>query len=385
MQLQQAHSCSCRMIRYCLYTPKPPLIWLWHICQTRNVFIENQDAHETKRIFQRKFANWNTPSVRTIRHNHHINLIHGTSTNRNKGNSGRHHSAWAPQNIAATWRDIQRNPSVSARKMILSQKNFKIITRNDLNFHPYRVHMQHALEAGDPLRWIAFCQWLLSGPPRFVLHMSIVDEAAFFMNGKVNTWSMHEYAPKINTKLLNYMPNDRRAVMVWVGLIHNNTIIGPYFYSQTVHQHSCRCMINQYVVPQLAAKYGQGSNGCMRRWWLVQDGAPAHRAAIVRQRLQQLFPNCAVGLGHQTEWSLRSLDLTPCGFSLWDYLTILSIKQYHHIFMHYNTESHMKYKHWDAPECHDLPFAQWMAEPDSALLSMGSKWAEHSASSLVCW
>ena len=33
MQLQHGHSCSCSMIRFFLYTPESPLIWLWHICQ----------------------------------------------------------------------------------------------------------------------------------------------------------------------------------------------------------------------------------------------------------------------------------------------------------------------------------------------------------------
>ena len=115
---------------------------------------------------------------------------------------------------------------VQGKLMLLSQKNpFNRITRNDLNFHPYQVHTQQALEARDPPR-IEFCHWLLGRLPRFVVHTLIGDEAAFFINGKVNTWNMQEYAPKNNVPALNYnISNNRQKVMVWVGLKGNNTII----------------------------------------------------------------------------------------------------------------------------------------------------------------
>ena len=78
-------------------------------------------------------------------------------------------------------------------------------------------------------------------------------------------------------------------------------------------------MLNQYVVPALA-QYEQGHNGLIPHVWWVQDGAPAHHSVAVRQRLQQLFPNCVVGIGHAVEWPPRSPDLTPCDFFLWGYL-----------------------------------------------------------------
>ena len=83
---------------------------------------------------------------------------------------------------------------------------------------------------------------------------------------------------KNNVPVLNYnIP--RWKVVDWVGLIGSNIIIGPYLYNQHTYLH----MINQYVVPKLVAKYGQGCNGPLRRLWWVQDGAPAHRAFIVQQ------------------------------------------------------------------------------------------------------
>ena len=199
------------------------------ICMVK-VFIETQDAHETKITFQRRFLNRNPHSIRTIRHNHHKYLIHSTSTNRNKGISGRYCSARTPQNIASVWRDIQRNPSVSAMKnnVPVSKNTFNRITRTDLNFNPYRLHTHKLWKLGTHHEEMhfAFCQWLLGSSPQFVLHTSIMAEAAFFMNWKWNTWNMHKYAPKNNEPVLNYnIPNNRQKVMVWVGLTDHNTII----------------------------------------------------------------------------------------------------------------------------------------------------------------
>ena len=49
----------------------------------------------------------------------------------------------------------------------------------------------------------------------------------------------------------------------------------------------------------------------------MQDGAPAHHALPVRNRLQELFGNCVVRMGHQIDWPAKSPDLTPLDFYLW--------------------------------------------------------------------
>ena len=49
----------------------------------------------------------------------------------------------------------------------------------------------------------------------------------------------------------------------------------------------------------------------------MQDGAPAHRTLPVRNRMQGLFGNRVVGMGHQIDWPARSPDLSPLDFYLW--------------------------------------------------------------------
>ena len=79
-------------------------------------------------------------------------------------------------------------------------------------------------------------------------------------------------------------------------------------------------MINEEIVPQLQEHFQQQQLGAFRRLWWVQDGAPAHRCIIVRDRLQELFNHRVIALNRDPEWPPRSPDLTPCDFFLWGYL-----------------------------------------------------------------
>ena len=78
----------------------------------------------------------------------------------------------------------------------------------------------------------------------------IGDEAAFFMNGKVNAWNSYHYASKNNALDYNYdIPTNRQKVMVWVGLLGDNIIADPLFFNQNVNGQSYPKMIDQCVVP----------------------------------------------------------------------------------------------------------------------------------------
>ena len=69
------------------------------------------------------------------------------------------------------------------------------------------------------------------------------------------------------------MPNDVLKVTILVGHVRDNTITGPYFSDQTVNGQTYLQMVDHFVVPKLAARYGQGRNGSLQRLWWMQDGA----------------------------------------------------------------------------------------------------------------
>ena len=51
-----------------------------------------------------------------------------------------------------------------------------------------------------------------------------------------------------------------------------------------------------------------------------QDGAPPHWGLIVRNFLNETFPNRWIGRNDPTPWPPRSPDITPLDFFLWGYV-----------------------------------------------------------------
>ena len=240
------------------------------------------------------------------------------------GNSGRPRTARSPANVAAVRQAFNVNPQCSARRNDLphiSRSSFNRIAHRDIHWHPYHIQKRHALDQGDSQRRLNFCHWLVNHPDRFLSDIIIGDEAAFHMNGEVNSWNVRCSAENRNgVQDFTYdIPNDQRKLLVWIGLVGDNSIIGPFFFDGNINGDTYLQMINHQVVPELQ-RYGIQGNGALRRKWWFQDGAPAHRRRDVRDRLQELFPHRVVALGHQPEWPARSPDLTPLDFFLWGYL-----------------------------------------------------------------
>ena len=104
-----------------------------------------------------------------------------------------------------------------------------------------------------------------------------------------------------------------------MGLCGNGEVVGPFFFPGNVNGEAYLNMLNN-VVPILSQHYEIQDNGAFQRAWWAQDGAPAHRRIIVRDRPQELFRNRVIAFGHPREWPPRSPDLTPCDFFLWGYL-----------------------------------------------------------------
>ena len=67
------------------------------------------------------------------------------------------------------------------------------------------------------------------------------------------------------------------------------------------------------------------SGDIFNRLLWAQDGAPAHRRIIVCDRLNEVFNNRVIALGHETGWPHRYPDLTPCDFFLWCRSHLLAI------------------------------------------------------------
>ena len=288
----------------------------------------NNVAHVLRR-FRQQYPNVRCPARNTVYSNVLKYQREGTSCNLNKGRSGRLRTARNVENVVAVRQVLQHQGEhhrVSCRRngLGMTSATFNRITRLDLRYHPYQMIKRHQLLAGDFARRLRFCQWLNGHAPRFLETLLIGDEAGFAMNGDVNTHNVRRYAARGNKPLdFVYEKSANRAKLtVWIGLIGNGTLVGPCFFRETVNGDRYLHLINNTVVPHLAAirQYRRNGNGPFQRVWWAQDGAPAHRRRDVMDRLDELFGNRIIAFPRDVEWPPRSPDLTPLDFFLWGHL-----------------------------------------------------------------
>ena len=281
----------------------------------------------TREAFRNRFQDRQPPAPKTIWANVDKYEKHGTSLNRNKQNSGRRRSARSEANIRAVAQRLAEHPrNTSARRngVGISSATFNRITRLDLHQHPYRMNTRHQLVPQDFDLRLQFAGWLINRCERnknFLRSMVIGDEAAFALNGQVNTRNVREYAPARQPPAFNFDVNlSQQKLTVWLGLCGSGQVIGPFFFNGNVNGTNYLYMINNDVLPQLQEHFEQQIRGVFRNLWWAQDCAPAHRSIAVGERLRGLFGNRVIALDHNVEWPPRSPDLTPCDFFLWGYL-----------------------------------------------------------------
>jgi len=103
---------------------------------------------------------------------------------------------------------------------------------------------------------------------------------------------------------------------MWVGIV-GDYIIGPYFFEENLNAVNYLHFL-QNNLPDLLRPVG---NQVLRIMWFQQDGAPAHKARIVKTYLSRRFPNRWIDIGSKIhEFSPRSPDLTLLDFFLWGYV-----------------------------------------------------------------
>lgn len=283
--------------------------------------------------FRQQYPNVRVPSRATIFKNVQKYRMSGTSRNLNKERSGRRRTARTAANIEAVRNHLEehhagedREQTISSRRngLGLSSSTFNRITRLDLHYHPYQMIRRQQLLPGDMQRRLNLCQWLLAQRQRFLEDFIIGDESGFAMNGMVNSHNIREYRPQRQPPLdFEYQRNDaRHRVTVWVGLVGNGSILGPFFFRRNLNGEDYLQMLNERVVPaiNLIPRFRRQQNGEFGRAWWAQDGAPPHRRRIVTDRLTELFPNRVVALNRPVEWPPRSPDLTPLDFFLWGHI-----------------------------------------------------------------
>ena len=121
-------------------------------------------------------------------------------------------------------------------------------------------------------------------------------------------WKPHEYVEKFR---------GTAKVNVWCALSHDRVVATFFFVEQSVCADNYLDMMEQFAVP-IITDGGTNNNVIFQ-----QDGASAHYSNIVRDYLNQTFPQRWCGRGGYADhlaWPARSPDLTPLDFFLWGYV-----------------------------------------------------------------
>ena len=161
-----------------------------------------------------------------------------------------------------------------------------------LRCHPYRICLQHELSEDDFIRKLykmvspSVCKSMASDDK-----LGSQCEAAFPLNGKVNTWNAREYASVGSTPNFNYnVRTSHQDITEWGGF--------PFFFDN-VNGTSYLDMLNKENVPTLALLFsGQFSymNACKSF-----GGFKDNHLREVKQCLEEVFQNRVIAVNHEME------------------------------------------------------------------------------------
>lgn len=218
------------------------------------------------------------------------------------------------------------NPHVSCRELerlvgIPRTSVMRILHRH--NYHPYHVSLHQGLHGNDVNIRLEYCQWVLQQGYDFMRRVLFTDEASFTNHGNVNLHNMHYWARE-NPHWLRQVEHQRQwSVNVWCGIVGQH-IIGPYFINGTLNGIKYRQFL-RCTLPELMEDLPLDLRQII---WFQHDGCPAHNAMVVRNELNQQFPNRWIGRGSPVQrFPARSPDLTPMDFFLWGYVKNIVYQQ----------------------------------------------------------
>ena len=290
------------------------------------------NAKAVQRSWLNRWPGINAPTARTIRQNFKKYSDHGTSLNRNRGNSGRPRTARSVENVARVRRSLQRNGNLSARRngLGISRASFSRIIRSDLRFYTYVLVKHQELKLQDPVQRLQFCHWFTNKcqeDPTFLSNLISSDEAIFSMNPETNRTNVTQYAKYGEGHPHNhYIEHAQGApqLLVWVGVTGSGDVLGPHFVEGNLNTREYLRIVRYHMIQQDFRNLGIQREVM---WW-QQDGAPAHTSIQVINYLSRQFPDRLISKRGDVLWPPRSPDLTVLDFFVW---------------------GHIKQKIWDVP------------------------------------
>ena len=167
------------------------------LTKEQRIFIEVEygamkNCGQVIRAFKETLPEMNSLDMKSVYRSVRKFNEHGNILNRNKGNSGRKITQRTEDNIAIVQRVITKNLAISVRlnETNLSKSTFHRILKKDICLYPYKMQIKYELQPCDYARRRAFCNWFISKDQRFTKRLVVTEEAAFSIDGRVNTQSI---------------------------------------------------------------------------------------------------------------------------------------------------------------------------------------------------
>ncbi|XP_011860094.1 PREDICTED: uncharacterized protein LOC105557457 [Vollenhovia emeryi] len=150
---------------------------------------------------------------------------------------------------------------------------------------------------------------------QFLFWTCFSDEATFELSGSVNRHNMRYWTDENPHWMREHRTQYPEKVNVWAGILCNR-IIGPFFIDGNLTSEKYVNLLNDNIIPAIQAIVGDAFENV----WFQQDGAQVHFTLIVRNVLNNVFPDRWIGRRGTIEWPPRSPDLSPLDFFYWGYL-----------------------------------------------------------------
>ena len=219
------------------------------------------------------------------------------------------------QNLTTVAEAYTRSPKKSLRRAsaeigIKRTSLRKILTK--LHMRPYIPRLIHGLLEDDPDRRSQFCEQFVKmceDNPTFLDEIVWTDEATFKLSGHVNRHNC-VYWSDTNPQFTITSQLNQPGITVWAG-ISSDGIVGPQFFDGTVTGERYLDKLRNVIVPALKQRPD------FNNLYFQQDGAPPHYATVVRNLLDETFPDKWIGRRGPIEFPPRSPDITPMDFFVW--------------------------------------------------------------------
>ena len=176
------------------------------------------------------------------------------------------------------------NPHASSRQMereigTSRTRVLRILHRH--LFHSFHISLHQALDDNDfPIR-LEYSQWVLHQGHDFMSGILFTDEATFTNHENVNVHNMYFWAIE-NPHSLGHVQHRQWSVDVWCGIVGHHIIDGRLNGGKYYRRFLRRTLpVLMEDLPLILRQV----------MWYQHDGCPAHNAVVVRNALNQQFPN----------------------------------------------------------------------------------------------